>query len=140
MSWRLPLRDAVQRRVFLFEVRDQRLMAERLSRDALAQFSGAIMLPRPMHLFVEPTLEPTEATAAEVSIEIAQVLPRLLHELSGVQVAERVRREVTEATHTPVNVLQATLRIIRRRQIEHLAKLLVPCIGHIVRVQGARHP
>src|SRR5262245_70625 len=108
-------------------------MAQRLARHALAQFAGAPLLAGPVDFFVEPTLEPAELSLAKITVEIAELLPGLIHELSGVEVAERVGGKVTDATHTPVDVLQAAALVVRRRKIERLLELLVPDAGHVGR-------
>src|SRR5262245_14303314 len=108
--------NPVQRRVLRPQVRQQRLVAERPAGHAPAQHAGAVALPVPVNLLVEPPLEAAELAAAEVGVEVAEVAPRLLHELRRVQVAQRVRREVAEAAEAPVDVLQAALPVVRRRQ------------------------
>src|ERR1043165_4040979 len=118
--------NPVQRVILLPQIRQQRLVAERLTGHAPAQFPCAILLSLVVNLLVEPAFQSPKTTATEIAIEIAEILTRLLHELSRVESAECVRREIAEPAHAPVDVLQASLRVIRRRQIEHVAKLLVP--------------
>src|SRR5437588_398865 len=101
-------------------------MAERPAGDAADQVARPVALAGAVDLLVEPALEPAELAAAEVVVEVAQVLPRLLHELRRVEVAERVGREVAQAAHAPVDVLQAAFRVAGRRQVEELPELLVP--------------
>ena len=64
-----------------------------------------VALPLLVDLRVQPALEPAELAAAEILAQVAQVLPRLLHELRCVQVAQRVRRKVADAAARPVDVL-----------------------------------
>src|SRR5260370_40168159 len=100
----------VQRLVFSPKIPKQRSMAQRPAGDAPDQVARAEALAGPMDLFVQPILEPDELAAAEVGIEIAQVLPSLLHELGGVEVAERIRGEIAKPAHAPADVLQPAAR------------------------------
>src|SRR5262249_31787328 len=134
--WASPLREplppaphglnTIQRRVFATQVSQQRLVAERSPRDAPAQFGGPVALALPVGRLVKPAPPTPQIPSAELGVEVTQVLPRLLHELSGVQVAQRVRREVADAAEAPVDVLQAPLRVVGRRQAQHFPELRGP--------------
>src|SRR5262249_15648013 len=87
----------------------------------------------------EPVLQRSEIARAEVGVDIAEVASSLLHELSSVQVAERVGREVAESAEAPVNVLQAATRIVGRRQPERGTESIVPRTGHVRGLQVAAH-
>src|SRR5438067_1577679 len=71
-------------------------------------------------LVMEPSLEALELASMEITFRVAQVVAGLFHELSGVKIAQRVGREVTEAAHAPVNILQASLDIRLRTELERL--------------------
>ena len=57
--------------------------------------------------------------------------PRLLEELGGVQVAERVRREVADRAAGPVDVLEAAAGVVGRGEAEVLLHPLVPRAGQV---------
>src|SRR6266852_2541514 len=105
------LLDAVKRRILVSQVSQQWTVAERLSGNLTAQLRGPVALPLTVHFLVQPTLQAPELAAAEVGVEIGEILSRLLHELGRVQVAEGVGWEITEPAHTPVDVLKAAERI-----------------------------
>ena len=68
----------------------------RLPRDASAQLARAMTLAGAMDLLVEPTLQAAKVPPTEIAVEIAEVLSCLLHELGGVEVAERVGRKIAD--------------------------------------------
>ena len=47
-----------------------------------------------------------EASSAEVTIQVAEVLAGLFHELSCVQITQCVGWKIADAAHAPVDVLQ----------------------------------
>src|SRR5262245_18454027 len=81
-----------------------------------------------MNAIRQPFLQPAELTAAHVALERlpAEVSPRLLHELGGEEISERVSREIADPAEAPVDVLQTTVPVVRRRQVEQLLETLVP--------------
>src|SRR5689334_20364950 len=91
-----------------------------------------------MDLFVKPMFEPAESAGAEIGVQIAKVLPGLVHELGGVKVAERVGRKVAEAAHAPMDVLQAALRFVGRGKLEELLELVIPGARNVRWFQVAR--
>src|SRR5262249_53276744 len=99
---------------------------------------GAIALAVMMNLLVEPCFHAPKLAAPEVGVEIAEIMSGLLHQLRCVEIAERVRRKITEAAEAPVNILQAALAIIRRCQAESFCELLIPGTGTVGRLQFAR--
>jgi hypothetical protein len=60
-------------------------MAQRCSGHSAAEVIGSILLAGTMDLLVQPTLQPPKVPAAEVVIQSPQIVPGLLHELSGVK-------------------------------------------------------
>src|SRR5205807_1844729 len=108
------------------QVRHQRFMAERAPRHAPAQLRGRVPVADAVDFVMEPSLEALELALTEITFWLTQVVAGLFHELSGVEVAQRVGREVTEAAHAPVNVLQAALDIRLRAELERLLELFVP--------------
>src|SRR4051812_31548576 len=73
--------DSIKRSILAAQIAKQRLMIQWPAGDALAQNPRTVASPGMMDVFVEPTLEAAKLAAAEVGIEIAQVVPGLLHEL-----------------------------------------------------------
>src|SRR5262245_29335293 len=93
--------------------------------DALAQITRTQSLTVAMGFFAQPLCQPAEFAALDIIPQAGQVARRCIHELGGVQIAERVGREITDAAKAPVNVLQATVRIIRNGNVEVLADLII---------------
>ena len=91
-----------------------------------------------MDLLVQPRLHSSEVATPEIVFEARKIALGLRHELRRVKVAQRVSREITQSTHAPVDVLEAAEPVVRRRQIEHLPELVVPCARHVGRQQIAR--
>ena len=114
-------------------------MIQRLTRHSGTKFARPIALPVPVNVFGQPILQAPELALAEVVIEVGHVASGGGHELGGVQIAEGVRREVTEPAKTPVDVLQAAACIIRWRKPEKLPKFLAPSCRQIGRQEIAGH-
>src|SRR5262249_9140296 len=113
----------IQWLVLFGEISKERPVVDRVCGGAAAKVSCAGLLALAVDFRVEPGLKPAELAAAKVVVQTGQVLAGLGHELGGVEVAERVRREVAKAAEAPVDVLQATLRVVGRRQSKGPLKL-----------------
>src|ERR1051326_7167077 len=110
------LNNAVQRPIFCAQIRYQRPVIERPTRDPFAQVVRTKALAVLVDLLIQPRFQPRELAAAQLILKVTKILARLLHELRGVQVAERIGREIAQAAEAPVHVLQAALVVRRRRQ------------------------
>ena len=60
-----------------------------------------------------------------------------LEKLRGIQVSEGVGGEVPEAAHAPVDVLQASLSVVRRNFSKQFFEGCIPCGWDLVRLQSA---
>src|SRR5580658_3741500 len=89
----------------------------------------------------EPILQSAESPGTEICIECvgAKILPRAIHELRRIEIAERIGRKIADASEAPVNVLQATAGVVGRREIEQLLESLAPSRRQIGRFQVAAH-
>ena len=90
-----------------------------------------------MDLFVEPVFERQEFSASELIVETAEFFVGGVEELRGVHVAQRVRWEVSKQSGAPVNVLQATVRIVIGRDAKVAVESFVPDAGQFGRLQIA---
>jgi hypothetical protein len=117
---------------------EQRLSRKRLARDALNQIARGVPPAMPVNLLPQPVQQRSKFSGGEHRIKIANILSRLLEELGGVEIAERIGGKVADRRDRPVNVLKTALRIIRRRQTQIRHHLLVPCRGEVRHGQIAR--
>src|SRR5262249_13529061 len=89
----------------------------------------------------QPLAERLNVTAAEHCVQIANVTGSLFEKLRGVEISERIRREVTERPRAPVHVLQYAVGIGQRLNAQVLSILGVPGlrqIGHLQLVVDER--
>src|SRR5687767_8515101 len=98
--------DPVQLRRLAPQVSQQGLRPERLAGDPLRELRGGVPLAVAVDVLPQPAEQGGELAAGELRVEVAEVFSRLLEELGGVEVAERVGREVAERAAGPVDVLE----------------------------------
>ena len=98
---------------------------------ALDQRYGSVALTVTMNVVAQPGQEFAEITPGERLVQPGQVRPGPGEELRRVDVAERVGWEIAKEPGAPVDVLQAALGIVRGRDSQGLAVLLVPCVGQL---------
>src|SRR5690606_30263011 len=113
------------------------LGAQRPTGDPLAQFAGAEAPAVLVDVTGEPIPKRFEIAGAELLVEGADLLLGGLEELSGVEVPQRVGREVAHQAKGPVNVLQAPLRVVGNRNAQVIGEALVPDAWNVVDVQVA---
>src|SRR5438045_3026092 len=92
----------------------------------------------PMGMLAEPLTERAKITARERLLERTHRTLGRGEQLRGVDVAKRVRREITDETFRPVSVLKATGSIVARRDAEVFLIQLAPCAGQIASAKVAR--
>jgi hypothetical protein len=114
------------------QVPQQRLRRKILARHTLDEFSCGIAPAVAVDIVAEPGEEGGELALRELCVEVAGVLSRLLEELGGVEVAERVGGEVADRAVGPVDVLEAAAGVVGRGEAEVLAHLFVPRAGDVV--------
>src|SRR5688572_3384988 len=126
-----PALQPVERPQLPFEVAQQRIGRQRLARHPLAELARLVPAPVRVQVGVEPFLQRAELAASELLVEITDLFADRLEQLRRVQVAQRVRREVTERRTGPVDVLQAAQRIVRDVHAEVLLVATVPLVRQI---------
>ena len=91
-----------------------------------------------MHRFSQPRQERSVVTLLQRHRNF--LLPfRSRKQLRRVQVPEGVSGKVAEPAHAPVDVLQTSATIIRRRQPKQVAVGFIPSLRHVVHGQFAFH-
>ena len=65
-----------------------------------------------MDVLAQPLPQPHQLARLELVVEVGQVDVGLAPELPGDQVAQRVRREVTDQAARPVHVLEHSMRVV----------------------------
>ncbi len=93
----------------------KRAGAERPAGDRLHKVGGTVALTLGVDVCLEPLLERNKLSSRELPRQVAQVFPGLLEELGRIQVPERIGGEIADPATAPVDVLEAALRIVRRR-------------------------
>src|SRR5262245_27897756 len=99
---------------------------QRLAGDELNQLACTIPLAVAVDVVTQPFTQRLQFAAAAQVVQIGHGLFRRIEELGRVQIAERIRREVPEPPHAPVDVLQAALRVVGRRDAQELLHAGVP--------------
>ena len=82
-------------------------------------------------VLAEPLAERGELAAADLLVDVGDVLRDPLPELRRGDVAERVRREVADRAAGPVRVLERAVRDVRHLDAEVLHHLRVPGLGNV---------
>src|SRR2546423_3464752 len=103
---------------------------ERLARRELA--------PVPVEVLAQPLAQVGEVAALDARVEVAEVGARLLPDLDGHDVPERVRREVAEPGVGPVDVLEDAGARIRHVYAEVGVHPLVEGLRQVARLEPAR--
>jgi len=75
----------------------QRAVREWLPRNALDQLGGRVALAMAVNLVMQPLAQWLELARRKLLSQAAQFVIGLLEELCGVQVTQRIRREVTDS-------------------------------------------
>src|SRR6056297_1132919 len=86
--------EPVDLRQLALEILTQRLVRERLARDALAELRRLVGPPRLVDVLAEPAQEPAELALLDVAHEVRHRLVGGVPELGAVEVAEGVGGEV----------------------------------------------
>ena len=79
---------------------------------ALDERGGPVALAVAMDVLAQPGEQPGEIAPGERLVEAAELAAGPAEELGGVDVAQRVGREVAEQPGAPVDVLQAALGVV----------------------------
>lgn len=131
--------DLMQFTVLLPQRLQEGAMVGRRTGYVLDQAGSRVTAAVAMDLFPQPIQQAAEVSFGEGPVQIAQVLDRLGEQLSGVQVAQGVGREVSDQSGAPVAVLQASLRVVGRVDAEVVAVRPIPGGGNFGRWQVADH-
>ena len=116
---------------------NQRDVRERFTRHNPHKLLRRILHSAVMNLRIQPLLQWSEFTAGKLAIQIAELLTGRREELRGKHVPQGICRKIANAAEAPMNVLQATVYVIRRGQAEVASESLVPSCGNIRRFQIA---
>jgi len=118
----------------------QRPVAQRLPGHHLDQFPRPVALPLPVNLLRQPCLQRLELTGGKLRVHIPQVCARLLEKLRGAQIAQGIRRKISDQPAAPVNILQTALRVVRRINASYAFSADIPVnsfhITGMVRISG----
>src|SRR6266542_3480714 len=90
------------------------------------QLFGFVALTMLVDFLAQPPEQAVIVAGVQFTGKGWQVEAGAAHELGGVQIAERVGREITKRAETPVSVLQTATGVVRHFQAEHFLKLPVP--------------
>src|SRR5688572_4073681 len=83
-------------------------------------------------VFAKPSEQLAEITLADLVLKIPNIFVDLLPQLNRNQIPKRVGGEVADRTTRPMNVLQHSSRIVRRRNTEVLLHFCIPDLGQIL--------
>lgn len=104
---------------------------EGFSCGTLDEFCGGIATAVGVDFLAKPAEEGLIVSVVDGGGEGGEITLGGLPKLGGGQVAESVGGEVAKASKGPVDVLEATVRIVRNFDAEQFFKKLVPCAGEI---------
>src|SRR5512137_2002482 len=126
-----PASEPVQRSELLREMPQEVAWIQRLTRDRGHQLRRTVPLALPVNRPVEPRLEGQELSAPQLLRQIAQLGLGFGEELCRIEVPQCVRREVSEASPAPVDVLQASARVVGRPDPEKALHPIGPGCGQL---------
>lgn len=84
-----------------------------------------------MDFLAQPAEQRAVFAARQLSFERRTIRLRPAHKLRGVQIAQRIGREIAHRADAPVDVLQAAVGVLGDLQAEGFLKLLVPIRRHV---------
>ena len=90
-----------------------------------------------MNLLSEPTLQHHQLSCCNFILQMRDLQFGLFIELNGVEISERVRREITEGAERPVHVLQHAFRIVGGDDAQVFLHFLVPDPRQVFRARPA---
>ena len=102
-----------------------------LAGDAVDEVGSWVAAALAVDFGLEPVAQGLKLAAGEGGFEVAEFHCSLIEELRGIEVAERVGREVAEEAGAPVDVLQDAAGVGGRLDAEVLAVFFVPGGGEI---------
>ena len=109
----------------------------RLAGGRLDEFTGNETAAGTVNGCSQPVEQRAVATGCEICLNGGVLLERGMEELGGIEIAERVGRKVSDQAGAPVDVLKASVRIVRHEDAEELLEARVPFARKIMDVDLA---
>src|SRR5579862_78333 len=130
--------DSVEIRELLAEVPHVRLGIDLAPADGpLERLGGCELAAVPVQVVAQPVAKRREVALLEGVGEIRQVGADALPELGRDEVAERVRREVTEVSARPMRVLEHSVSVVRNLDPQVIPHTAVPLLGKLLEGERA---
>lgn len=126
----------IQSAVFGFEVGNKGFFRERSPRDLFDELSRSVASAVAMDLFLQPLSDEGELSLCDLFFPSGVRRFKGLEKLRRIEIPKRVRREIADSSHRPMNVLQTPDAIIEGRDPEISAHFFIPHFGDLLHANG----
>src|SRR4029077_8579596 len=107
------LLEVVEFPVFFLHIRQEGFRVEASSRHALGEVIRREHSAPAMNFLPEPTLQHHQLSCRDFILQMRDLQFGLLIELNGIEISERVRRELAKGAERPMYALNSAFRIVR---------------------------